>query len=71
MSETVCVRTFGSRAEAEIARGILEAAGIQAMVLADDAGGMHPQLGFTSGGVKLMVLSDIQERAATLLRGSE
>src|SRR5262249_36560721 len=71
MSETVCVKTYGSRGEAELARNVLESAGIRAMVLADDIGGVGPQLGFASGGVKLMVLSENLERATALLRSSD
>jgi hypothetical protein len=71
MSETVCVQTYGSRQEAELAREVLEGAGIRAVVSADDCGGMRPHMAFTSGGVKLMVLSENLERAAALLRHRE
>ncbi len=67
MSETVCVRTYGTREEAEFAASILEEAGIRAMVSADDCGGMRPHLAFISGGVKLLVLPEHAERAVALL----
>ena len=38
-SELVAVRTFPNRIEAELARSALEAAEIDSMVEADDAGG--------------------------------
>lgn len=71
MSTTICLKTYASRDEAEFDRAILEGAGIRAMVSADDCGGMRPHLAFTSGGVKLLVLSENLERAAELLKQSE
>ena len=50
----VVLETFGSRVEAELARGVLEGAGITAVVAADDCGGMRPELGMTRG-VRLLV----------------
>ena len=67
MSELVCVETFPDRLEAEMAKTLLEANGINAAFSADDAGGMRPDLGFTSGGVKLFVLDENVERAVELL----
>lgn len=55
MTQFVCVKTFRTRAEAELARGSLEAAGIQATVRADDAGGTEPALILTTGGAKVLV----------------
>jgi hypothetical protein len=40
----VVVHSFGSSPEAEMAKGALEAAGIDAMIQADSAGGMRPHL---------------------------
>ena len=48
MDETV--GRFGSRAEAEMVRQLLDDAGISARLRADDAGSMHPELG-RSGNV--------------------
>ena len=58
---------FASRIEAEMAKSILDANGIKASVSADDAGGMRPELGFTSGGAKLFVLEENADFAAKLL----
>jgi hypothetical protein len=50
MSQTVCIGTYGSRQEAEFASSLLAECGIEAMVSADDCGGVRPELAFTSGG---------------------
>ena len=62
---SVTVRTFQSTMEAEIAKGALEAAGIQAFVQADDAGGMRPHL--QQHGVALMVATEDAARAERVL----
>ena len=67
MSELICVKTFANRLEAELAKSVLESNAIKSSVSADDAGGMRPDLGFTSGGVKLFVLDENAERALELL----
>jgi hypothetical protein len=51
--ELVVVGTFLNKTEAELAHGALEAADIESMVTADDAGGMRP--GLWMSGVKLLV----------------
>ena len=65
---SVTVRTFQSTMEAEIAKGALEAAGIQAFVQADDAGGMRPHL--QQHGVALRVAADDAARAEQVLSAS-
>ena len=42
--ETVVIATFANDAEAQMARAVLEAHGIPAAVLRDNAGGMLPAL---------------------------
>jgi hypothetical protein len=64
-SELVVVATFLNRIEAEMARGVLEAAEIESMVSADDAGGLRP--GLWMSGVKLLVRSEDAERAVSVL----
>lgn len=66
MSDTVCVKTFQSAAEAEFAKTILESNGIHAMVSADDIGGLVSSLELTEG-VRLMVLEEHAKFAAELL----
>jgi hypothetical protein len=51
----VVVHAFRSEPEAEMAKGALEAAGIDAMIQADSAGGMRPHLAWASGGFKVLV----------------
>jgi hypothetical protein len=63
--DLVVVRTFPSRIEAEIAQSALEADGIQAVVLADDAGGQYSSLWMT--GVRLLVPEARVTRAVEIL----
>jgi hypothetical protein len=44
INNAVCVLTFSSRAQAEVAQSVLSASGIQSFVTGDDAGGMYPPL---------------------------
>jgi Putative prokaryotic signal transducing protein len=64
-TELVVVGEFGDKLEAELARGALQAAGIDSMVGADDAGGTEP--GLWMGGVKLLVRAEDAKRAAEVL----
>jgi hypothetical protein len=52
--ELVTVSTFRSTADALIAKGILDEAGIESMVRSDNAGGMYPAL----GGADLLVRAE-------------
>ena len=49
------VQTYGSRPEADLAKGALEDAGILAMVQADTAGGMREHLAWSGAGFKVVV----------------
>jgi Putative prokaryotic signal transducing protein len=51
----VVLQTFGTRPEAEIAKGLLEAAQIDAMIQADTAGGMREHLAWSGGGFRVLV----------------
>ena len=64
-SRLVAVGDFPNRIDAEIAQGALEAAGIESMVSADDAGGMRPNLWLS--GVRLMVRDEDAKRAFEVL----
>lgn len=66
MDDPVIVRTFTQRGEAEIARGLLEAEGIPAVITADDAGSTTPSLDFVLGA-ELVVESTDVERAREIL----
>lgn len=56
--------SFGSEPEAEIAKSALEAAGIDAMIQADTAGGMRPHIAWSGSGFKILV----REEDATAAR---
>ena len=56
------VGTFASRVEADLAQGALEAAGIEAIVGADDAGGQYP--GLWEGESVTVLVNREQEREA-------
>lgn len=68
MSELVTAATFGERIEAELAQGLLEAGGVEALVDADDGGIMAPALLTGAGGARLLVRAEDAERAAALLQ---
>jgi len=63
-SKLVVVQSYGSRAEADLAKGALEDAGIQAMVRADTAGAMREHLAWSGAGFKILV----REEEATAAR---
>ena len=63
--QLVVVRTFLNRIDADLAQGALKAAGIDAMVAADDADGNQP--GLWMSGVKLFVRQkDVSEARGIL-----
>jgi hypothetical protein len=59
--------TYSTRSEAEVVRGLLEAAGVPAFVSSDDAGGAYPF--DLSGGARVLVDEADAERAAAILEG--
>ncbi len=62
----VTVATFLHRGEAEVASASLRSAGIEAMIVADDEGGLSPGF-FTEHRVRLVVHRDRSTEAALLL----
>jgi hypothetical protein len=66
---SVRVRTFQNKLEAEMARGLLESAGLEAWLASDDAGGAYP-FQLSGGGVQLMVAEADAAAAAELLAGA-
>jgi len=62
-SDLVRVSTFPSIADARIAQGILDEAGIESMIRSDNAGGMYPAL----AGADLLVRAEDLPRAAEVL----
>jgi hypothetical protein len=64
-TELVVVRTFLNAIEAGFAQSVLEAAGIEAYVRADDCGGVDPALDI--GGVALIVKAVDRDEALRIL----
>jgi hypothetical protein len=67
MSNLTAVAVFRDRVEAELARGALDAAGIFAIIAADDAGEQNPGLDF-SRGVSVMVREEDAATARNVLQ---
>jgi hypothetical protein len=61
--ELVTVSTFPSAVDAEIAKGVLDDAGIESMIRSDNAGGMYPAI----GGADLVVRAEDVEKATEAL----
>ena len=61
------VGSFPSRSAAELAAGMLRARGLRAVVSADDAGGIVPNVALGQGGWALSVADDDLEEAVALL----
>lgn len=68
--EVVVLATFSYRHEAEFALATLQEAGIDAVLMADDAGGAYAGLSL-SGQARILVRSSQLERARDLLSESE
>lgn len=64
--DIVVLRTFATHIEADLAKSALEAAGIDAAISADDAGGTRPHL-WVGAGVRLLVRRADAERADEVL----
>jgi hypothetical protein len=62
-SELISISTFRSTADALIAKGILDEAGIESMIRSDNAGGMYPAI----DGAYLLVRAEDVERAQEAL----
>jgi putative signal transducing protein len=69
VAELIVVGTFLNQIDAAMAQGALEAADIESMVSADDAGGLRPHLWM--GGVRLLVRSEDVDRAVKILNPSK
>jgi nucleoside phosphorylase len=66
-SDLVVVRAFGTQIEADLAKSMLESAGIDAMIQADTAGGMRPHLAWGDLGFRVLVREDDAETARDVL----
>ena len=65
-TDLVVIRKFPTKFDAEMAKSALEAANIDAMIRADDAGGVQPGM-WLGNGVELLVRSEDAERATEIL----
>jgi hypothetical protein len=63
-AKLVTVQTCGNRLEADLAKSVLEAEGIQALIQADTAGGMREHMAWSGEGFKILV----REQDATAAR---
>jgi hypothetical protein len=61
--ELVAVSTFRSTADAQIAKGILDEAGIESLIRSDNAGGMYPAM---AAAEILVNAEDVIEATKTL-----
>ena len=66
-SNLVVVQSFGTRAEADIALGILESSGLEAMIQADTAGGMRQHLAWSGVGFRVLVCEEDVAKARDVL----
>jgi hypothetical protein len=65
--DLVVVRTYVYRHEAEVGKAILDAHSIDAMIQADDLGGLNPTIGASTGGVRLLVRRTNEREARRLV----
>ena len=66
-SDLVVVHTFNNRPEADLAKSALEAAGVDAMMQADDGGGMRPAMAWAGSALHLLVRVEDVEVAREIL----
>lgn len=66
-AKLVVVKSFGNRAEAELAKGALEAAGIPAMTQADTVGGMREHIAWSGAGFQVFVREEDAAAARDVL----
>jgi hypothetical protein len=66
-SDLVVVQSYGSEGEAEVAKGVLECSGIDAMIQADTAGRMREHLAWSGLGHRVLVREEDAAAARSLL----
>jgi Putative prokaryotic signal transducing protein len=66
-SKLVVVQSYGTEGEAEVARGLLESSGIDAMIQADTAGRMREHLAWSGLGHRVLVREEDAAAARSLL----
>ena len=68
MGDFVTIATYDTRIQAELARGLLNSEGIQAIIQADDEGGMMAYPFSLVRGVRLQVAANDQEKAEKVIK---
>ena len=66
-SDLVVVKSYGTEGEAEVAKGLLESSGIDAMIQADTAGRMREHLAWSGLGHRVLVREEDAAAARNLL----
>ena len=66
----VVAKAFGTQAEADLAKSMLESADIPVMIQADRAGGMRDHLAWSGFGFKLLVREEDADAARDVLNSS-
>ncbi len=66
-AKLVVVQSCGNQIEAELVKGALEAAGIDAMIQADTAGRMREHLAWSGAGFKILVREEDAAAARDIL----
>jgi D-tyrosyl-tRNA(Tyr) deacylase len=64
----VIVQAFGDQWEAEMAKSLLEAAGIDSVIQADSVGGNRPDIAFHTGGYRVVVREKDAAAAHAILK---
>src|SRR5215467_138216 len=67
-SALVVVQAFGTEVEANLAKSMLESAGIDATIQADRAGGMRDHLAWSGLGFKVLVREEESAKARDVLQ---
>jgi hypothetical protein len=66
-SDLIVVQSYGTEGEAEVAKGLLESSGIDAMIQADTAGRMREHLAWSGLGHRVLVREEDAAAARSLL----
>jgi hypothetical protein len=66
-SDLVVVQSYGTEGEAEVAKGVLESSGIDALIQADTAGRMREHLAWSGLGHRVLVREENAAVARSLL----
>ena len=67
--DLISISTFRSTTDAQIAKGILDEAGIDSMIRADNAGGMYPAISGAELLVRVRMLTRLTTRFIDAIAG--